>query len=57
VTETAPISEMMRHSSLVVQEGAIAEDTPNVKAEQTEAEVGVGGLLLHRRCSGQKHLR
>jgi hypothetical protein len=39
MTETAPISEMMRRSGLVVQEGSTAEDTPNVEAEQTEAEV------------------
>jgi hypothetical protein len=39
MTETAPISEMMRHSDLVVQEEPTAEDTPNVEAEQTEAEV------------------
>jgi hypothetical protein len=42
MTKTAPISEMMRCSGLVVQEGPIAEDTPNVEAEQTEAEVGSG---------------
>jgi hypothetical protein len=30
----------MRRSGLVVQEGATAEGTLNVKAEQTEAEVG-----------------
>jgi hypothetical protein len=41
VIETAPISEVMRRSGLVVQEGATAKGTPNVKAEQTEAEVGV----------------
>jgi hypothetical protein len=39
VTETAPILEEMRRSGLVVQEGATAEGTPNVEAEQTEAEV------------------
>jgi hypothetical protein len=39
VTETTPISEVMRCSGLVVQEGATAEGTPNVEAEQTEAEV------------------
>jgi hypothetical protein len=33
MTETAPISEMMRHSGLVVQEEPTAEDTPNVEAE------------------------
>jgi hypothetical protein len=40
VTETTPISEVMRRSGLVVQEGVTAEGTSNVKAEQTEAEVG-----------------
>jgi hypothetical protein len=39
VTEIAPISEVMRCSGLVVQEGATAEGIPNVKAEQTKAEV------------------
>jgi hypothetical protein len=39
VTETAPISEVMRRSSLIVQEGATTEETPNVEAGQTEAEV------------------
>jgi hypothetical protein len=34
------ISEVMRHSGLVVQEGVTAEDTPNVEAEQAEAKVG-----------------
>jgi hypothetical protein len=38
-TETAPISEMMRWSGLVVQEGAIAEGTSNAEAEQAMAEV------------------
>jgi hypothetical protein len=40
VTETVPISEVMRRSGLVMQEGATTEGTPNVEAEQTEAEVG-----------------
>jgi hypothetical protein len=40
VTETVPISEMMRRSGLVVQGKPTAEDTPNVEAEQTEAVVG-----------------
>ena len=40
VTETAPISKVMRRLGLVVQEGATTEGTPNVEAEQTEAEVG-----------------
>jgi hypothetical protein len=35
-----PISEVMRRSGLVVQEGATVEGTPNVEAEQTEVEVG-----------------
>jgi hypothetical protein len=39
VTETTPISEVMTHSGLVVQEGATAKGTPNVEAKQTEAEV------------------
>jgi hypothetical protein len=34
VTETAPISEVMRRSRLVVQEAAIAEGTSNAEAEQ-----------------------
>jgi hypothetical protein len=38
-TEIVPISEVMKRSGLVVPEGATAEVTPNVKAEQTEAEV------------------
>jgi hypothetical protein len=33
VTETAPISEVMRRSGLVVQEVATAEGTPDVEAE------------------------
>jgi hypothetical protein len=33
VTETAPISEVMRHSGLVVEEVATAEGTPDVEAE------------------------
>jgi hypothetical protein len=40
VIETMPISEVMRRSGLVVQEGATAEGTPNVKAEKTKAEAG-----------------
>jgi hypothetical protein len=38
-TKTSPISEMMRRLGLVVQEGAIAEGTSNVEAEQAMAEV------------------
>jgi hypothetical protein len=33
VTETAPISEVMRRSCLVVQEGATAEGTSNAEAD------------------------
>ncbi len=33
-TETAPISEMMRQSGLVVTEGAIEEGAPAAEAEQ-----------------------
>jgi hypothetical protein len=40
MTETSPISEMMRRSGLVVQEGPTTEDTTNVEAEQTKAKVG-----------------
>jgi hypothetical protein len=39
-TETAPISEVMRRSGLVVQEGATAKVTSNAEAEQVVAEVG-----------------
>jgi hypothetical protein len=39
VTETAPISEMMRRSGLVMQEGAIAEGTSNAEAELAAAKV------------------
>jgi hypothetical protein len=39
MTEIAPISEMMRWSGLVVQEGTIAEGTSNVEAEQDVTEV------------------
>jgi hypothetical protein len=38
-TETAPISEMMRRSGLVVQEGAIAEGTSNAEAKKAMVEV------------------
>jgi hypothetical protein len=37
-TETAPISEVMRQSGLVVTEGTIDEGTPAAEAEQTEIE-------------------
>jgi hypothetical protein len=39
VTETTPISEMIRRSGLVVQEEAITEGTSNVEAEQAVAKV------------------
>jgi hypothetical protein len=39
VTEIATISELMRRSGLVVQEGATAEGTPNAEAEQDVAKV------------------
>jgi hypothetical protein len=39
VTETAPISEMIRRLGLVVQEEAITEGTSNVEAEQAVAKV------------------
>jgi hypothetical protein len=38
VTETAPISEVMEQSGLVVTEGAIDEGTPDVEAEQVVVE-------------------
>jgi hypothetical protein len=38
VTETAPISEVMERSGLVMTEGAIDEGAPDVEAEQTVAE-------------------
>jgi hypothetical protein len=37
-TETAPISEVMRQSGLVVTEGTIDEGTPTAEAEQTDIE-------------------
>jgi hypothetical protein len=37
-TETAPISEVMRQSGLVVTEGTIDEGTPAVEAKQTDIE-------------------
>jgi hypothetical protein len=37
-TETAPISEVMRQSGLVVTEGTIDEGTPAAEAEQAEIE-------------------
>ena len=38
VTETAPISEVMKQLGLVVTEGATDEGTPVAEAEQTVAE-------------------
>jgi hypothetical protein len=38
VTETAPISEVMKLSGLVVIEGAIAEGAPDAEAKQTVVE-------------------
>jgi hypothetical protein len=38
VTETAPISEVMKQSGLVVEEGTTNEGTPVAEAEQTVAE-------------------
>jgi hypothetical protein len=37
-TETAPISEVMRQSGLVVTEGAIDEGAPTAEAEQADIE-------------------
>jgi hypothetical protein len=39
MTETTPISEMMRRSGLVVREGVIAEGTSTAKVEQVVTEV------------------
>jgi hypothetical protein len=41
VTETAPISEVMERSGLVVIEGVIDEGAPDVEAEQTVVEENV----------------
>jgi hypothetical protein len=38
VTETTPISELMKQSGLVVTEGTTDKDTPIAEAEQTVAE-------------------
>jgi hypothetical protein len=43
VTETAPISKVMRQSGLVVPEGAADEGAPAAKAEQADIEEGDGG--------------
>jgi hypothetical protein len=37
-TETAPISEVMRQSGLVVTDGAIVEGAPAAEAEQADVE-------------------
>jgi hypothetical protein len=37
-TETAPISEVMRQSGLVVTEGAVDEGTSSAEAEQADIE-------------------
>jgi hypothetical protein len=37
-TETAPISEVMRQSRLVVTEGAVDEGTSGAEAEQADIE-------------------
>ena len=42
-TETAPISEVMRRSGLVVTEGAPDEGAPATKAEQADIEEGDTG--------------
>jgi hypothetical protein len=42
-TETAPISEVMRQSGLVVPEGATDEGAPTAEAEQADIEEGDGG--------------
>jgi hypothetical protein len=41
--ETAPISEVMRRSGLVVTEGASDEEAPATEAEQTDIEEGDAG--------------
>jgi hypothetical protein len=43
VTETTPISEVMRHSRLVVPEGASVEGAPAAEAEQADIEEGDAG--------------
>jgi hypothetical protein len=42
-TKTAPISEVMRQSGLVVTEGASDEGAPTAEAEQTDIEEGDAG--------------
>jgi hypothetical protein len=46
VTETAPISEVMKQSGLVVTEGTTDEGTPFVEAEQTVAEEEDYSILI-----------
>jgi hypothetical protein len=41
--ETAPISEVMRRSGLVVNEGASDEEAPAAEAEQADIEEGDAG--------------
>jgi hypothetical protein len=41
--ETAPISEVMRQSGLVVTEGASDEGAPDAEAEQADIEEGDAG--------------
>jgi hypothetical protein len=43
-TETAPISEVMRRSGLVVTEGAPDEGAPAIEAEQADIEEGDIGV-------------
>jgi hypothetical protein len=38
--ETAPISEVMKRSGLIVTEGACDEEAPAAEAEQTDIEEG-----------------
>jgi hypothetical protein len=40
VAETAPISEVMRRSGLVVTEGAVDEESPAAETEQADIEEG-----------------
>jgi hypothetical protein len=42
-TETAPISEVMRRSGLVVTEGAFDEEAPATESEQADIEEGDAG--------------
>jgi hypothetical protein len=40
IAETAPISEVMRRSGLVVTEGAVDEESPAAETEQADIEEG-----------------